>query len=159
MTKACHWVHGANEIDDVVGLHGEATSFCYECCEKMVAKVYDERPYTANVVGICVDGGFGIDSDYFAFCEMCSVRLQVSFTDSGFRETFDEFIKHDFVKASPDMWDMLGDLLTRLRADDVSIYEPHLDAARFVHEAERIRCWRIVAKMIRKVQRAQSGQA
>lgn len=112
-----HWVHGACEID---GLDcDEATDFCHDCCEAKVAEIVAAHPKEAEDVGICVDGGWGSESDSAAFCETCGAKLDDSLTEYGADEEISALTGECAPGFDdPNGWDDLCNAMDRLDEDD-----------------------------------------
>ena len=79
-TKPEHWIHGGDE-----GL-----SYCYECCEKEVAKKLKAEP-TGDY---SVDGGWDNEGDSQAFCEDCGHALSNSFTQYACESEIEHFLEN-----------------------------------------------------------------
>ena len=83
-----YWIHNADE-----GL-----SYCYDCCEKEVARLLKENP----AGDYSVDGGWGTEGDSTPFCEICGKRLENTLTDYGGEEELDYFLENGFNPKSDD---------------------------------------------------------
>lgn len=90
-----HWAHGGDG-----GL-----SFCYDCCEKEVARIKKED--SENAENCYVDGGWGTEGDSIPYCETCGKMLANSLTGYGCEEEVDHFLEYGFdLKSESDCYSM-----------------------------------------------------
>jgi hypothetical protein len=158
-----HWVHGTNEIVEL-GLT-EFDGFCPSCCVEKVSEIFSTHPERAEFVGICMDGGWGVEADGPVWCTTCRARLRVNLTDAGFESALSELMEYGVDFEDLESWAMLRDALGHVRAGKDSVYGAHPrpnDELSAAIETQRVWAWRVVAKIVRKArvrQRLAGGTA
>lgn len=113
----CHWIHGANEIDDLDCT--EADDFCRPCAEKKLAAFAEAHPDRAEAIAFNeygVDGGWRTDHDSAPFCATCGVKLIGSLTDYGAHSELEHFEEN--YPRDCEEWEALGNAIENLGEDD-----------------------------------------
>lgn len=108
----CHWIHGANEVDDL-GCD-EGSDFCRECAEAKIAAYLEAHPDSDDEIGL--DGGWGSDHDSQPRCDTCGAKLAGSLTDYGVDSEIEHF--ETYRPYECEGWEALGDAVDLLADHD-----------------------------------------
>lgn len=112
----CHWIHGANELDDIDC--DEGTDLCWDCATAKVEEITAMYPKQAREWGLQVDGGWGMDHDSPPSCETCGATLDGPLTSYGVDQELEHFEVYPPQLGEVGIWAALEVVASSLSADD-----------------------------------------